>query len=223
MTPPCGARGDLEFVRHGVGQNRQRVIAGGREWVRKSLQHTDIGVEHGAGLAVQQFRCAVDGGPERHPDGLVAQAHAQQRGGRRGAGANQRDRRTGAFGCARPGLSSTPSKSVGGLGDVGVGGQPRVVVTPDLRVHPQLAQILDQVEHEAVVVVDDQNLHQARLLGYFGVMAPGLRAPSSVAHGPGRLGEASSAPARCARPVRPRRGVLRCNPTRTAPRTACRG
>jgi hypothetical protein len=32
-------------------------------------------------------------------------------------------------------------------------------------VHTELAQILDQVEHEAVVVVDDQDLHQHRLLG----------------------------------------------------------
>jgi hypothetical protein len=31
-------------------------------------------------------------------------------------------------------------------------------------VHTELTQVLDQVEHEAVVVVDDQDLHQARLL-----------------------------------------------------------
>ena len=62
-----------------------------------------------------------------------------------------------------PGLSSTPSNVLGGVGDVGLGGQAVVVVAPDLRVHPELAQVLDQVEHEAVVVVDDQDLHQARL------------------------------------------------------------
>ena len=44
-------------------------------------------------------------------------------------------------------------------------GQARVVIAPDLRVHPELAQVLDQVEHEAVVIVDDQDLHRARLPG----------------------------------------------------------
>ena len=101
---------------------------------------------------------------ERHPDGLVAQAHAQQRGRGRGAGAHQRDRRARAFGCARAGAEQNAVEILGRLGDVGVGGQALVVVTPHLRVHAQLAEILDQVEHEAVVVVDDQNLHRARLL-----------------------------------------------------------
>ena len=64
-----------------------------------------------------------------------------------------------------PGLSSTPSKSAADRGDIGLGGEPLVVVAPHLRVHTKLAQILDQVEHEAVVVVDDQDLHQPRLLG----------------------------------------------------------
>ena len=64
-----------------------------------------------------------------------------------------------------PGTEQDAVELLGGLGDVGVGGQAVVVVTPHLRVHTELAQILDQVEHEAVVVVDDQDLHQARLLG----------------------------------------------------------
>jgi hypothetical protein len=51
-----------------------------------------------------------------------------------------------------------------GVGNIGIGGQAVVVVTPDMRVHTELAQVLDQVEHEAVVVVDDQDLHQPRLL-----------------------------------------------------------
>ena len=44
--------------------------------------------------------------------------------------------------------------------------QPLVVIAPHLRLHTQLAQVLDQVEHEAVVVVDDQDLrHRDRLPG----------------------------------------------------------
>ena len=62
-----------------------------------------------------------------------------------------------------PGESSTPSKSAAACADQGVRGEPFVVVAPDLRRHAQLTQILDQVEHEAVVVVDDQDAHRHRL------------------------------------------------------------
>ena len=66
-----------------------------------------------------------------------------------------------------PGLNRTPSNSSAALatspqwpGDV--------VIAPHLRVHPELTQVLDEVEHEAVVVVDDQDPHRARLLGFRG-------------------------------------------------------
>ena len=72
-----GAGGDLELGGNSVGQNRQRVIPRRGEWIRKTLQHTDIGVEHGAGLAVQQLRRPVDGTAERHPDRLMAEAHPE--------------------------------------------------------------------------------------------------------------------------------------------------
>ncbi|ESV61193.1 hypothetical protein L833_3581 [Mycobacteroides abscessus MAB_091912_2446] len=41
--------------------------------------------------------------------------------------------------------------------------QPRVVIAPHRRVHAELAQILDQVEYEAVVVIDDQDAHRSRV------------------------------------------------------------
>ena len=161
--------------------------------------------------------------PPRWPGGPGTRPAAGSRSRRRRAPVGSTPR---ALGCARAGAEQNAVEILRGLGDVGVGGQALVVVTPDLRVHSQLAEILDQVEHEAVVVVDDQNLHRP---GYgvprdFGVIGarcysalPPLSSPPAR-----RAWRTSSAPVRCARPVRPRRVVLRCSPARTAPRTACR-
>ena len=88
----------------------------------------------------------------------------EQRGLRCGARLDERDGRAGALRGAGAGGEEHAVELLGGLGDVVFGGQAVVVVTPDLRVHTELAQVLDQVEHEAVVVVDDQDLHQPRLL-----------------------------------------------------------
>ena len=64
-----------------------------------------------------------------------------------------------------PGDSSTPSNSSAAFATSASVAQAVVVVAPDLRMHSELSQVLDQVEHEAVVVVDDQDLHQPRLPG----------------------------------------------------------
>ena len=53
------------------------MVARRDEGVRKALEHTDIGMEHRARLAMQQFRRAVDGGAERHSDGLMAEADTE--------------------------------------------------------------------------------------------------------------------------------------------------
>ena len=112
---------------------------------------------------MQQLGCAVDGAAERHADGLVAQAHPEQRGFGRRAGLHEGDRGARAFRGAGPGGEQDAVERGGGVGDGGVGGQAVVVVAPDLRVHPELAQVLDQVEHEAVVVVDDREPASAQV------------------------------------------------------------
>ena len=155
-----GAGRHLEFGGQRLGHDRQRVVPGRGERIRKSLQHTGIRVIHAAGLTVQQFGRPVHGGPEGHADGLVAEADTQQRGVRRGAGPHQVDRRAGALGGARAGAQQDAVDL--GSGCCGVG-QPGVVVTPHRRLDTQLAQVLHQVEDEAVVVVDDQDLHRPRL------------------------------------------------------------
>src|SRR3954453_15250753 len=107
---------------------------------------------------MQQFGRAVDGAAERRSDCLVAEAHSEQRGLRRGARLDERNGRARTLGSAGPGGEEDAVELFGGLGGGGVGGEPVVVVTPDLRLHTELTQVLDQVENETVVVVDDQDL-----------------------------------------------------------------
>ena len=112
---------------------------------------------------MQQLGRTVHRAAERHADRLVAEAHTEQRGARRGARLDQGDRGAARSGVPGPGQSSTPSNCSAAIA-IRRSGQAIVVVTPDVRVHTELAQVLDQVEHEAVVVVDDQDPHAIRLL-----------------------------------------------------------
>ena len=75
--PAPGPGGDFQFRRYGLRQDGQRMVARRDEGVRKALEHTDIGMEHRARLAMQQFRRAVNGGAERHSDGLMAEADTE--------------------------------------------------------------------------------------------------------------------------------------------------
>ncbi len=163
MTPPSCRRDHLELGGHGVGQDRQRVVPSRRERVGQTREHARVGVVDRAGLAVQQFGSTVDGAAERHPDRLVPEAHAQQRGARRGARMHQRDGRAGPLRRARSGAEQHTVEFLSGAGDISFGGQAVVVIPPHLGVHSELAEVLDQVEHEAVVIVDHQDLHPNRL------------------------------------------------------------
>ena len=77
----------------------------------------------------------------------------------RRARTHQFDRGAGPLRRTRSGTQEHAVEFAGNRGDLSGAGQPRIVVTPHLRINTELAQILDQVEHEAVVVVDDQDLH----------------------------------------------------------------
>ena len=78
-----------------------------------------------------------------------------------GACTNQADRRAGAFRGAR---SRAEQDTVELRGDGGrLVGEPGVVIAPHVGLDTQLAEVLHQVEHEAVVVVDDQDPHRVRL------------------------------------------------------------
>ena len=108
-----GAGGDLEFGRHGVGQNRQRVIARRGEWIRKAAAH-----RRSRGTRCWSCRAAVPARgrrwprtPPRWPGGPGTRPAA---GSRRGAGAHQVDRAR-AFGCARSGAEQNAVEFLGAL------------------------------------------------------------------------------------------------------------
>ena len=99
-----GARGDLQLIGQGVGQDRQRVVAGRRERIRKSLQHTDIRVvarcwSCRAAVPVRDRPCRRT--PRRSPGG---------RGRRRAVGSRRRRRRAPA------GWTRLPARACPGRG-----------------------------------------------------------------------------------------------------------
>ena len=130
------------------------MVASRGEWIRKALQDTDISVEDGAGLAVQQLRRPIHRRPERDPDGLVSEGTPSS-GVRAAAGPDHPDRSPGPLRCAGARAQQNAVEIPGRRGDLGVTRQPVVIVAPDLGVDSELAQVLNQVEDEAVVIVDD--------------------------------------------------------------------
>ena len=151
-----GARIDLELGRHGLGLGRQRMVAGGGERRRQVGEHAGPVVLDRAQLAVHHLPRAADRGAERLGDRLVAEADAQDRDAA-GGGADQRQRDAGAVGIAGPGRDHD---RVGRHGDRILHRQ-RVVAVDD-GLGPELAQIVDEVVGEAVVVIDQEQHRLAR-------------------------------------------------------------
>src|SRR4051795_5838596 len=85
---------------------------------------------------------------------LMAEAHAQGRHAGLREAAGDLDRHAGLVGRARPGRDDDPLEAaLEQLVDA------RAVVAHDLELAPQLAQVLDEVVGERVVVVDHEDLH----------------------------------------------------------------
>src|SRR6185437_2990788 len=119
----------------------------------ESAEDAAPGVRDAAGLAVHQFRCPDHLAAHRLPDGLVAEADAEDR--RRGAEAIDEGEADARFG---------RRLRAGGKQD-GIGGQlfdaveGELVVAIDEGLGPQFADIVHEVVGEAVVVIDDEEAH----------------------------------------------------------------
>ena len=166
-----GLPGHLQHLGEAVALHHQGVVAGGGERCRQPGQHPGPLVVDGRGLAVDQLGSAADPGPVDVADDLVAEADAED-GQRVPEVADDVDRQPGVARVARPGRDQHPVRVEG----ANVGDGP-AVVAPHLRLRSQLAQVLDQVEDERVVVVDDQD----------------PQAPARVAQLPSGLGRATAA------------------------------
>ena len=150
--PAAGAR-HLEIVAQGVRVDDERVVAPHRQ------RRAEAGVDRPAvvldrrGLAVDGL-VAHDGGPVGLREGLVPQADAERRDAGLGEGADRLHGDPGLVRRAGPGRDddAVPA-AVEEILDA------RAVVAHDVQVGPELAQHLDEVVGEGVVVVDDEDAH----------------------------------------------------------------
>ena len=107
---------------------------------------------------MHQLRCADDFGAVDVPDGLMTQAHAEDRRGDLGERTDRVADDSARLGSARTGRQQD---AVGcerhRLGDG------HLVVAHHDRVGAELAEVLDEVVDEAVIAVDDEHAHRRSL------------------------------------------------------------
>jgi 2,4-dienoyl-CoA reductase-like NADH-dependent reductase (Old Yellow Enzyme family) len=149
----AAAGGGLEDVGQRLGVDHERVVAPDGERARQPGEdRAPVVLDHGR-LAVHRL-VADDRAAEGLRHRLVAQAHTER--GHAGLGEPARDRQAdpGLVGRARAGRDH--GAVVGAFDQaVGVG----LVVAEDLDVGAELAQVLDEVVGERVVVVHDEDAH----------------------------------------------------------------
>ena len=156
MTTPSPSRGDLEGVGQAVGIDDERVVAPDGQRRRQAGEDRAAVVRDLARLAVDRL-AADDEAAERLRERLVAEADAERRdpGLREAAHRLQRD--AGLVGRARPGRDDDAiGRALEQLVDR------RDVVAHDVQLRAQLAEELDEVVGERVVVVDDEDGGHAR-------------------------------------------------------------
>src|SRR4051794_12067908 len=146
---PAPRRAHLELIGN-VGVDDERVVAPDLDRFRKSSKDRAAVVLDGGRLAVDR-RVADDLAAERLAERLVAQADAEHGDAALGERANRLDRDARLVRRARPGRDDNA---------VGLALEHALlVVAPHLDLRTQLAQVLDQVVCEGVVVVDHEHLH----------------------------------------------------------------
>ena len=148
--------GDLQAVRHRLALDDQRVVATRLERAGQAGEDPlAVVVDHG-GLAVHQPAGAHHLAPERFADGLVAQAHAQDRDAP-GEVPDHLHREAGFLGRAWPRRDHDVRRR-----------QPlhvfqcEGIVAPHLHLLPQFRQVLHQVVCERIVVVDNEYHYSPR-------------------------------------------------------------
>src|SRR6185312_1139020 len=145
-----GARRDLEVDGHARALDRERMVAGRRERRRQPGEHAPSVVRDRRELAVHHLAGAHDRAAECFTDRLVAKAHAEDRQ-LPGEAPDQRHRHAGFGRRARTrrnddALRREPLDLV----------ERDRIVAMHAHVGAKLAEILDEVVGEAVVVVDHQ-------------------------------------------------------------------
>src|SRR6266850_6281340 len=146
-----GAHGrDHEGGREGMGLDHEGVVAHRGEGARNAVEQLVLIVHHGAGLAVHQAGRPDHLPAERLPDRLVAETDPEDRD-LPCQGPDEGHEDAGLSGCLR----ARRQHDGGRLQRQHVRDLQRVVAVHD-RLLPQLAQVLDEVVRERVVVVEDE-------------------------------------------------------------------
>src|SRR5579862_175433 len=152
-----GCRGDHQLVRHTCLLDDERVIARCQKWRVDAAKHARSAVADFRKLAVHRQRRPHHLAAESLPDRLMPETDTEQGNGRRRLG----DKIEADAGFVRRAGARREHDRLGGHRH-DLGGRNLVVAMHD-DVRPLLAQIMDEVEGEAVIVVD-QNDHLVDLL-----------------------------------------------------------
>ena len=146
-----GAGGHGEFSGQRVGVGDKRVIPPGPQGVGQPCEQPLTGMLHQRRATMHRLAGADDAAPQRLGHRLVPQAHPQH-----GNAAPQLAHHLKRDARLTRGARAGRDDDRGGLagGDLG---HRHCVVAHHLRRHPQFLEVAGQVEHEAVVVVDQQN------------------------------------------------------------------
>src|ERR1043166_9476742 len=146
---------DFEAVGQGFALDDERVVARRREAIFQALEDRPAVVANLRRLAVDGRWAAHDAASEDLPDGLVAEADAEQRdvAGERG---DQLQRDASLVGRARP---RRDDDAVGPYLLLDLPDR-HLVVAPHLDLGAKLAEVLDEVVGERVVVVYQKDAHK---------------------------------------------------------------
>ncbi len=155
-----GGRGHLQHGRQRGGLHHQRVVAHDLERARNTVEEVGPVVADLRSLSVHHAaRSANDLAAVRFPDGLMAETHAENRDVR-AVSLDERDADPRLARCLRSGADD----------DRGRAQRTHVlhrdrIVTNDAWILAKLAEILDEVVRERIVVVDDEQHAENYLSG----------------------------------------------------------
>src|SRR2546425_12875468 len=153
-----GGRAQFEVLRQRCAVDRERMVAPGRNGIRKTLEDGAAIVSHETRLPVEDPRGMADLPAVRCPDPLMAEANAERRGP---PDQYKKDISTHAE-IPRVGRMAWPGREHDRIRRK----LPHLfhrdaVVAIDARVGSDFPNLLVQVVHEGIVVVDDEDLHAA--------------------------------------------------------------
>src|SRR5712691_13519733 len=153
-----GRRADFELLRQRFSPNRERMVPPGRDGIRKPFEDRAAIVSDETRLPVEDARRMADLPAVHSPNPLMAEANAERRGRR----AQLLEDISAHTEVPRVRRMAWPGRE-----DYRIGRKlPHLlhrdsVVAIDERIRAEFPDLLVQVVHEGIVVVDDEDLHAA--------------------------------------------------------------